>query len=214
MKFDPGLLTLYAITDGLDNSTEQLLSKAEKALAGGVTMLQLRDKKEDTEYRVKRATELVRLCHRYGVPLIINDDPEAAIQSGADGVHVGAHDMTVPEIRRRYGNDLIVGATAKTVEQAKKACLDGADYLGVGAVFPSPTKTDAIRVTKDLLALICRTSDIPCVAIGGITEENMPELRGAGMKGFAVVSAIFGQEDIFNAARRLREKADIILSPV
>lgn len=198
-------LLLYAIigrTPGCD-----LMEQVESALKGGVTLLQLREKElSPTEY-IAEARKVKALCKRYGVPLMINDDVDVAIASGADGVHVGAEDTPVVEIRKRVGGDLIIGATAKTVQMAQAAERGGADYLGVGALFPSPTKKNAVRITKEVLKEICSSVSIPVVAIGGLNEENMGELKGCGMKGFALVSAIFGAEDVEGAAARLKARA-------
>lgn len=207
MKFDRDNLLLYAVTDRAWVGRQTLLEQIESALAGGVTLVQLREKRMSGEDLVREAREIRALCHRYGVPLILNDDADAALASGADGVHVGAEDLPVRSVRERVGQGMIVGATAKTVAQAQAAEAAGADYLGVGAVFPSPTKRNAIRITAEELRTICASVSIPAVAIGGITRENLGELRGCGMAGIAVVSAIFSAEDIQAAARELRDAA-------
>lgn len=207
MKFDRDNLLLYAVTDRAWVGRQTLLEQIESALAGGVTLVQLREKRMSGEDLVREAREVRALCHRYGVPLILNDDVDAALASGADGVHVGAEDLPVRSVRERVGQGMIVGATAKTVAQAQAAEAAGADYLGVGAVFPSPTKQNAIRITAEELRTICASVAIPAVAIGGITRENLGELRGCGMAGIAVVSAIFSAEDIQAAARELRDAA-------
>lgn len=201
-KMKRELLRLYAITDEAAD-----MEKIESALKGGVTILQLREKcLADREY-VQKARQVKALCGRYGVPLIINDNVEVALLSGADGVHVGAEDMPVREIRRRAEGRLMIGATTKTVSAAQEAERGGADYLGVGAVFPSPTKRNALRVTKEDLKRICASTSLPVVAIGGIDSSNIGELAGCGMEGFAVVSAVFGAEDVEKAARALKERA-------
>ena len=207
MKFDRDNLLLYAVTDRAWVGRQTLLEQIESALAGGVTLVQLREKRMSGEDLVREAREVRALCHRYGVPLILNDDVDAALASGADGVHVGAEDLPVRSVRERVGQGMIVGATAKTVAQAQAAEAAGADYLGVGAVFPSPTKQNAIHITAEELRTICASVAIPAVAIGGITRENLGELRGCGMAGIAVVSAIFSAEDIQAAARELRDAA-------
>ena len=207
MKFDRDNLLLYAVTDRAWVGRQTLLEQIESALAGGVTLVQLREKRMSGEDLVREAREIRALCHRYGVPLILNDDADAALASGADGVHVGAEDLPVRSVRERVGQGMIVGATAKTVAQAQAAEAAGADYLGVGAVFPSPTKRNAIRITAEELRTICASVSIPAVAIGGITRENLGELRGCGMAGIAVVSAIFSAEDIQAAVRELRDAA-------
>lgn len=197
-------LLLYAVTDPAWVGKLTLLEQIEQALEGGVTMLQLREKNMNHEDLIQKAVEVKKLCRRYGVPLIINDNAEAAIESGADGVHVGIEDMAVREIRQRVGKQFIIGATAKTVEQARKAQAEGADYLGVGAVFPSPTKKDAIRITGEQLAEITASVSIPCVAIGGISKKNIMEITGTGICGAALVSAVFAAEQIKSECRELR----------
>ncbi|MDY5220682.1 MAG: thiamine phosphate synthase [Eubacteriales bacterium] len=204
MQFNSEQLLLYAVTDRAWTGRQTLLEQIEEALAGGVTLLQLREKALDPEAFLQEAVEACRLCHRYGVPLIINDNVDVALGSGADGVHVGIEDAPVQQIRRRTGSDFIIGATAKTVEQARLAEASGADYLGVGAVFPSPTKKTAIRITNAQLREICASVRIPAVAIGGINAENALEICGCGARGIAVVSAIFAAQDIRTAAAALR----------
>lgn len=210
MKFKKDMLLLYAVTDG--NATGNILyEKVEKALKGGVTMVQLRRKDISEDELLKNAIHLAKLCRHYNVPLIVNDNVEVALKSGADGVHVGIEDMPVAEIRAKAPKDFIIGATAKTVEAALAAEKSGADYLGSGAVFPSPTKQNAIRITPEQLQKICSSVSIPVVAIGGITYDNASEIRGAGMAGIAVVSAIFGACDVENATLALKEKAKTLI---
>ncbi len=185
------MLRLYAVTDRSREGGQTLYEQLEDALRGGVTIVQLREKKISDEEFVAEAKEIKRLCQSYGVPLIINDNVEVALKSDADGVHVGIEDMPVAKIRKIVPRDFIVGATAKTVEQAKIAKESGADYLGVGAIFPSPTKKNAVRITREQLNEISESVSMPIVAIGGITSENLSELAGAKIDGIAVVSAIF-----------------------
>lgn len=206
MKFDKDMLSLYAITDRTHLNGMSLTEAVEQAINGGVTCVQLREKNISFEEYVSRAVEIREVCHKYGVSLIINDDYKVALASGADGVHVGIEDTAVSEIRKNVGNNFIIGATAKTVEQAQKAQADGADYLGVGAVFPSPTKTDAIRITPEKLTEICNSVNIPVVAIGGISLENLHIIKGCGQSGIAVISALFAQEDIKLSAELLKEE--------
>ena len=213
MKFQKEMLLLYAVTDRVWTGEKTLYAQVEEVLEGGATMVQLREKKISTEELIREAVGMRELCHRYGVPLIVNDNVEAAIKSGADGVHVGMEDMPVKDIRAMAGKDFIIGATAKTMAQARAAQSAGADYLGVGAVFPSPTKRNAIRITSEVLREICGSVSIPAVAIGGITAENAPSLKGCGMAGIAVVSAIFGASDIQQAAAGLRTLAESITAP-
>ena len=213
MRFDREMLRLYAVTDRAWVGRQTLSEQIEDALRGGVTLVQLREKNLAKEEFVAEAKAVLALCRQYGVPLIINDRLDVALESGADGVHVGIEDAPVSEIRRQAGPDFIIGATAKTVAQARAAQTAGADYLGVGAVFPSPTKRNAIRITAEALREICSSVSIPAVAIGGITAENAPSLKGCGMAGIAVVSAIFGASDIQQAAAGLRALAESITAP-
>ena len=208
MNFTAKNLLLYAVTDRAWVGRQTLLEQIEDALRGGVTLVQLREKDLPQPDFIWEAAQATALCHRYGVPLIVNDSLEVALESGADGVHVGIEDQPVAEIRRRVGKGFLIGATAKTVEQAQAAQAAGADYLGVGAVFPSPTKKNAIRITTQQLREICSSVAIPCVAIGGISRENLPTLAGGGVAGFALVSAIFSQPDIAAACRDLKSLAE------
>lgn len=206
MRLEKDRLLLYAVTDRSWTGKQSLYEQIEEALKGGVTMVQLREKLLSEDELVAEAIQIKELCHRYEVPLIINDNVDAALKSGADGVHVGIEDAPVSKIRKRAGDDFIIGATAKTTEQAKAAEAAGADYLGVGAVFPSPTKKNAIRITPQDLREICGSVAIPAVAIGGITGDNVSEIKGGGMAGVAVVSAIFAAQDIQKAAAELKRK--------
>lgn len=205
MLFHKDQLLLYAVTDRFWTGRQTLAEQILLALEGGVTMVQLREKNLNEDAFINEAVQIKKLCHAYRVPLIINDNINVALKSGADGVHVGITDAPVKKIREIAGAGFIIGATAKTTEQAKRAEADGADYLGVGAVFPSPTKQNAIRITKEALHEICSCVSIPAVAIGGITPGNLLELKGGGMCGIAVVSAIFAAEDIRSAAAGLRQ---------
>ncbi len=207
MKRNRNTLLLYAVTDRSFTGSQSLYEQVEFALQGGITMLQLREKNLDEAAFLSEAIQIRKLCRQYGVPLIINDNVEIALKSGADGVHVGITDAPVAEIRKRTPKDFLIGATAKTIEQAQEAEKAGADYLGVGAVFPSPTKQNAVRITVQQLHDICTSVRIPAVAIGGITPENAYELLGGGMAGIAVVSALFGAKDIRSAAQSLKHTA-------
>lgn len=213
LTFNKDQLLLYAVTDRAWVGRQTLLEQIEDALKGGVTIVQLREKELEPEAFVAEAVQVRELCHRHGVPLIINDNVEVALKSNADGVHVGIEDAPVAEIRKRAGAHFIIGATAKTVEQARFAEISGADYLGVGAVFPSPTKKNAIRITKDQLKEICSSVSIPAVAIGGISLSNAREIQGGGMVGIAVVSAIFAADDIRSAAQQLKTEALRVTTP-
>lgn len=210
MKFTKDMLLLYAVTDRAWVGKQTLAEQIEDALKGGATIIQLREKNLDEVSFIEEAIEIRELCHRYNVPLIINDNVDVALKSGADGVHVGIEDTPVAEVRSRVPADFIIGATCKTVEQAKIAEAAGADYMGVGAVFPSPTKTNAIRITNDQLREIVSAVTIPAVAIGGISRKNILEITGSKVSGVAVVSAIFGAADIKAATAELKEKAKAV----
>lgn len=211
MKFDGSMLRLYAVTDRSWLGEKTLCQQVEAALKGGVTCVQLREKKADPEAVFQEATLLRTLCSRYGVPLIINDDVELALKVGADGVHVGQGDLAAEKVRSMVGRDMIVGVTAKTVEQAIRAQQAGADYLGSGAVFGSATKRDATPMTLETLRAICGAVSIPVVAIGGICRDNILGLCGTGIHGAAVVSGIFAAEDIEAECRELRKLAERIV---
>ena len=205
MKCEKKWMPLYAVTDRTWLGERTLREAVEEALRGGATCVQLREKTLDRENFLREAVELKDLCRSFHVPLIINDDVEIALRSGADGVHIGQHDAAAKEVRQRIGSDLLLGVSARTLEQALQAERDGADYLGVGAVFSTGTKLDAQAADHKTVAEICRTVNIPVVAIGGIKRENIPLLSGTGIDGVAVVSAIFAARDIQAAARALRE---------
>ena len=204
-------LLLYAITDRSWIGRKTLYEQIEDALKGGVTLVQLREKGLDQAEFLREALQVKDLCHRYGVPLIINDNVDVALASGADGVHVGMEDAPVAAIRAKAPAGFLIGATAKTVDQARAAEAAGADYLGVGAVFPSPTKENARRITPSDLRTICAAVSIPAVAIGGITRDKLPALTGCGMAGVAVISALFGAEDISAAAAELKAAAEDLI---
>ena len=211
MKFAESMLRLYAVTDRSWVGTQTLYEQVEAALRGGATCVQLREKElNDTDF-LAEAKELKILCARYGVPLIINDNVELALKVDADGVHVGQEDMDARDVRNLIGADKILGVTAKTIEQAQKAQLAGADYLGSGAVFGSTTKPNARPMTKELLHSICQSVTIPVVAIGGIHRGNIASLAGTGIRGAAVVSGIFAAADIEEECFRLRAEIDRIV---
>lgn len=204
MKCDRQTMRLYAVTDRAWVGRQTLPEQVEAALKGGATCVQLREKELDGTALLEEAKVLAALCRRYGVPLIINDNVEVALASGADGVHVGQDDLKVEQVRRLAGDRLIVGVSAHTVEQALAAQAGGADYLGVGAVFATATKSDAHVLPRETLAEICRAVDIPVVAIGGIGEDNLLQLAGTGVDGAALVSAIFSAPDVEGQCRKLR----------
>ncbi len=209
---DKQSLFLYAITDSGCIGERDFDREIENALQGGVTILQLREKGLTTQELTEKAIRLKGICEKFHVPLIVNDDVEAALRSGADGVHVGAEDMSVARIRELAGKDFIIGATAKTLEQARNAQEQGADYLGCGALFTSPTKKDARPMTPKVLQTITASVDIPVVAIGGLTFDNIGILKNSGVSGAAVVSAVFAEDDVKAAAARLKERLRDVLS--
>ena len=204
MKCDKKDLLLYAVTDRHWLNGRTLYSQVEEALKGGATFIQLREKELDEEHFLEEAKEIKELCRRYQVPFVINDNVEIALAVDADGVHVGQSDMEAGDVRAKLGPDKIIGVSAQTVEQAVMAEQNGADYLGVGAVFPTGSKADALEVSHDTLKAICKAVKIPVIAIGGISQENILELSGSGICGIAVISAIFAKDDIEEAARELR----------
>jgi len=210
MKRMNEMLRLYAVTDRSWLHGRTLPEQVEQALIGGATMVQLREKELDEDEFLREAVGLAKLCHRYGVPLLINDNVDIARRSGADGVHVGQGDMDAAIVRSILGPDMIIGVTAKTVEQAVRAQESGADYLGSGAVFGSSTKLNAKPMDRDILRSICHAVSIPVAAIGGINRSNISQLAGTGIAGVAVVSGIFAAEDIETECRRLRRIADEI----
>lgn len=207
MNCDKKDLLLYAVTDRAWLGDKTLSWQVEESLKGGATMIQLREKHLDHEHFLKEAKEIKELCRKYQVPFLINDDVDLAVEVDADGVHVGQHDMEAGEVRKKIGPNHILGVSAQTVEQALLAQQAGADYLGVGAVFPTGTKDDADAVSIQTLGEICRAVNIPVVAIGGIGQHNVMQLAGSGICGIAVVSAIYAQPDIQNAAGTLHALA-------
>lgn len=197
-------LTLYAVTDRKWLKDGQTLAgQVEQAILGGVTVVQLREKHADLEAFLALAREVKSVTDRYQVPLIINDNLEVALAVDAAGIHVGQEDLAADAVRQRIGDKKVLGVSAQTVEQALAAERAGADYLGVGAVFPTSSKADAVEVDFATLQAICRAVQIPVVAIGGITADNMTNLQDSGIVGVAVISAIFGQPDVKAAAQRL-----------
>lgn len=204
-------LTLYAITDRHWLNGQTLKNQVEKALKGGATMIQIREKDLNEKDFLLEAEELLALCRSYNVPFIVNDNVELAVKIGADGVHVGQSDMNARDVRALIGNDKILGVSTQTVEQALFAQECGADYLGVGAVFPTGSKDDAEVLDRKTLMDICKAVSIPVVAIGGITKDNVRELKGTGIAGISVISAIFAQKDIQNATAELLKRTEEIL---
>ena len=206
-------LLLYGITDRSWLNGKTLYSQVEGALKGGVTFLQLREKSLDQAHFRQEVAEIRKLCKKYGVPLIINDNVRIAKEIDADGVHVGQGDLSVREVRRIGGEQMIVGVSAHNVAEARAAWRDGADYLGAGAMFSTSTKTGTTHLDLKTLEDICRCVPIPVVAIGGIQADNILSLAGSGIAGAAVVSAVFGAEDIEAACRRLAALARHVTEP-
>lgn len=204
-------LLLYAVTDRSWLGGHTLYQDVEAAIKGGATFIQLREKKLDEEHFLEEAKEIKELCKKYRVPFVINDNVDIALAMDADGVHVGQSDMEAGKVREKLGPDKIIGVSCKNVEQALLAKKHGADYLGVGAMYPTGTKKDATAVTPEALSAICQAVDIPVVAIGGINKDRIEPLKGTGVDGVAVVSAIFAAEDIEKATRELKEAVREIL---
>lgn len=211
MRLDKKDMVLYAVTDRHWLNGESLYSQVEKALKGGATFIQLREKNLGEEEFLAEAKEIARLCKSYHVPFVINDNVEIAKKVDADGVHVGQSDMEAGDVRAKLGPDKIIGVSTQTVEQAILAEKHGADYLGVGAVFPTTSKDDAAEVSYDTLKAICEAVSIPVVAIGGITQGNVVKLAGSGIDGVAVISAIYAQKDIKKATADLKEAVKAIV---
>lgn len=211
MKLQAEHLKLYAVTDRSWLGRCTLAQQVEESLAGGATMVQLREKGMDRETLRWEALEIRAVCRRYGVPFLINDAADLAAEVGADGVHVGQQDMSPQQARAVLGPDGIVGVSAHTVEEARAAQAEGADYLGVGAVFATGTKENTTPVDYDTLKEICAAVNIPVVAIGGVGRDNLGTLAGSGIRGVAVVSALYAQPDVRAAARSLRKQVEEML---
>ena len=203
MKVNSEDMLLYAVTDRAWTDKEDLYTQVKKALKGGITFLQLREKELDDETFLKEALKIKELSKKYNVPFVINDNVDIAIKSDADGVHVGQSDMEAGDVRKKIGEDKILGVSASNLEEAKLAEKKGADYLGVGAVFSTSTKLDADDVSFDTLKEICDNVNIPVVAIGGISKDNISKLKGTNVDGVAVVSAIFASSNIENDTKEL-----------
>lgn len=203
-KFDS---SLYFITDSTNYGEEEFLFRVEQALLGGVTLLQLREKEKSTREYIELAEKVHELTKRYNVPLIIDDRVDVALAVDAEGVHVGASDMPVATARKMMGEDKIVGATAKTVPWAKEAYEQGADYLGVGAIYPTTTKVKTVLTSTDTLRDICNAVTIPVNAIGGLNKDNIEVLKGIPISGICVVSAIMKADNPKTAAEELKVKA-------
>jgi thiamine-phosphate diphosphorylase len=201
-------LLLYAVTDRYWLNGRKLKDDVEKAILGGATMIQLREKNLSTEDFIKEALEIKEVCKKYDIPFIINDSLEVFLAVDADGIHVGQNDLSADIVRKKIGPNKILGVSAETVSEALLAEKMGADYLGVGTIFSTSTKLDAINVTKEELARISYSVNIPVVAIGGITLDNIKELKNTMISGISVVSAIFKEEDIIKATSNLLKEVN------
>ena len=208
MKCDKNYMRLYAVTDRAWVGRQTLYQQVESALKGGVTCVQLREKELDEEAFLKEAFEIHDLCKKYNVPFFINDNVDIAIKCHAEGIHVGQEDMAAAQVRQRVGDDMMIGVSVHNVEEALEAVRHGADCLGVGAAFTTHTKADVDVLTHEMFRAICDAVEIPVVAIGGIHKENMLQLKGTGVDGVALVSAIFGAEDIEAECKELKALAE------
>lgn len=203
MRLDKKHMLLYAVTDRAWVGTKSLYEQVKEALENGVTCVQLREKELNESDFLKEAKQISTLCKEYKVPFIVNDNVNIAIACKADGIHIGQEDMELKSVRKLVGEDVIIGVSAHTVEEAIKAREGGADYIGIGAVFATSTKTDVDILSFETLRSICEAVDIPTVAIGGIKKDNICKLKGSGIDGVAVVSAIFAAKDIATATKEL-----------
>lgn len=208
MKCDKKTMLLYAVTDRAWIGKQSLYEQVESAIKGGATCIQLREKGLDEEAFLKEAIEISALCKQYNIPFFINDHVEIAIKCHADGIHVGQRDMDAAQVRQRVGEKMMIGVSVHSVEEALEAVKNGADCLGVGAMFSTSTKTDAAIVSKEVLHDICDAVEIPVVAIGGIGKSNISKLAGTGVDGVALVSAIFSADDIEKECRLLRRLSE------
>lgn len=213
MKCDKQHMLLYAVTDRTWVGNQTLYQQVEAALKGGVTCVQLREKKPEATVFLQEAEEICALCRQYNVPFIVNDHVDIALACGADGIHVGQSDMAAGDVRRRIGKEMLLGVSVHTVEEARLAVQEGADYLGLGAVFPTSTKSDVDQMSSEILQAICNAVDLPVVAIGGITPDNLLKLSGSGVDGVALVSAIFAAKDIEETCRKLRALSEKMVNP-
>ena len=208
MKCDKHTMLLYAVTDRAWVGEQTLYQQVESALKGGVTCVQLREKQLGDAEFLQEAIQIHGLCQQYGVPLFINDNVDVAVKCHAEGIHVGQSDMAAAKVRERVGEDMMIGVSAHTVQEALDAVAHGADCLGVGAAFSTHTKADVDVLPEGMMKAICDAVDIPVVAIGGIHKENLLRLKGTGVNGVALVSAIFGAEDIEAECRELKALAE------
>ena len=208
MKCDKNYMRLYAVTDRAWVGKQTLYQQVESALKGGATCVQLREKELDEEAFLKEAFEIHALCQKYNVPFFINDNVDIAIKCHAEGIHVGQEDMAAAQVRQRVGGEMMIGVSAHSVQEALDAVAHGADCLGVGAAFATHTKADVDVLPRQTLIDICNAVDVPVVAIGGIHKENMLQLKGTGVDGVALVSAIFAADDIEAECKELKQLAE------
>ena len=203
-------MKLYLVTDSTDMTEEVFLKKVEDALRGGVTMLQIREKEKSTREYISLADKVHKIAKRYDVPLIIDDRVDVAMAVDAEGVHLGQSDMQVDIARKILGDGKIIGATTKTLKQAATAYENGADYLGVGAIYPTTTHVKTVITSVDTLKEICRSVPIPVNAIGGLNKDNISVLKDAPISGICVVSAIMKSENPYMAAKELFEAYTVL----
>ncbi len=212
MSISKSQMKLYVVTDRSWLDGKLFTEEIEKTLQGGATLIQLREKKLSYDEFLKEGKEIKKITDKYNIPLIINDNVEIAISIDASGVHIGQSDMDAAEVKKLIGKDKILGVTAKTVEQAIKAEKDGASYIGVGAAFSTSTKLDTRVITFETIKNICKSVTIPVVAIGGIDENNIMNLKGLGIHGVALVSSIFSKEDVLLATKQMLELTECMLT--
>lgn len=208
MKCDKKNMLLYAVTDRAWTGKQSLYEQVEEALKGGITCLQLREKNLSDEEFLKEAIQIKTLCNKYKVPFFINDNVEVAIKCGADGIHVGQDDMAAGRVRELVGDKMMIGVSAHSVKEAVEAVKNGADCLGVGAIFSTSTKKDASVLDLSVVSDICKAVSVPVVAIGGIKKDNISKLKGTGVDGVALVSAIFAADDIKAECEELRKLSE------
>lgn len=211
MRFDKKYAILYAVTDRAWIGKQNLYEQVESALKGGATCVQLREKNLDEELFLEEAIKIKSLCKKYGIPFLVNDNVDIAIKCEADGVHVGQEDTAVSKVRKLVGDKMIIGVSVQNINEALESIKNGADYLGVGAMFSTSTKLDANVIPFENLKSICNAVNIPVVAIGGIGKNNIMKLAGSGADGVALVSAIFGAKNIEEECRELRRLSEQII---
>lgn len=208
MRFDKKYAILYAVTDRAWIGKQNLYEQVESALKGGATCVQIREKNLDEELFLEEAIKIKSLCKKYGIPFLVNDNVDIAIKCEADGVHVGQEDTAVSKVRKLVGDKMIIGVSVQNINEALESIKNGADYLGVGAMFSTSTKLDANVIPFENLKSICNAVNIPVVAIGGIGKNNIMKLAGSGADGVALVSAIFGAKNIEEECRELRRLSE------